>query len=114
LGGRFLPTDSGEDPKSFVPVFIPYWKKDPPIFEKPIKTSTKPVAVIRRGMVIETKKSFSTGQPPGKYRVLVTGQMQIKLLPHHIANKEEAIVSFGLGKKGMQPVWSDFIRAIGH
>lgn len=103
-----------EDGKSFVPVFIPYWKGDKLVCETPIKQNTKPIIVIRRGMVVEAKKAFSAGQPPGKYRVLVTGQLQIKLLPHHVANKEEAIVSFGLGKKGLQPMWADFIRVLGY
>ncbi len=103
-----------EDGKSYVPVFVPYWKGDKPLCERPIQPGTKPAAVIRRGMVVETSKPFSTGQPAGKYRVLVTGQNQLRLLPHHVANKEEAIVSFGLGKKGLQPYWSDFIRALGY
>ena len=103
-----------EDEKSFVPVFIPHWKGDKLVCEKPIKQNTKPVVVIRRGMVVEAKKAFSAGQPPGKYRVLVTGQMQIKLLPHHVANKEDAIVSFGFGKKGLQPMWADFMRVLGY
>jgi hypothetical protein len=103
-----------EDEKSFVPVFIPYWKGDKLVCETPIKQNAKPITVIRRGMVIETKKPFSTGQPAGKYRVLVTGQNQLRLLPHHVANKEEAILSFGLGKKGLQPYWPDFVRALGY
>lgn len=103
-----------EDGKSFVPVFIPYWKGDIPFYDKPIKAGSTPVVVIRRGMVVETKRPFSTGQPPGKYRVLVTGQVQIKLLPHNVANKEESILSFGLGKKGIQLVWSEFMRALGY
>ena len=103
-----------EDGKSYVPVFIPYFKNDQPVFQKPIKKDTKPVAIIRRGMVVETKRPFSTGQPPGKYRVLVTAQVQLKLLPHHVANREETILSFGFGKKGLQPMWADFIRALGH
>ena len=103
-----------EDGKSFVPVFVPYWKGDKPLHERPIKVEGKPVAVVRRGMVVETKKPLSTGQPPGKYRVLITGQVQISLLPHHIANKEEAVVSFGFKKSGIKPVWPDFIRALGY
>jgi hypothetical protein len=103
-----------EDGNRFVPVFVPYWKGDKPICETPIKAGEKPVTVLRRGMVVETKKPFSTGQPAGKYRILVTGQNQLRILPHHVANKEEAIFSFGLGKKGLQPYWPDFIRALGH
>ena len=103
-----------EDEKSFVPVFVPYWKADKLTVETPVKPGARPIDVIRRGMIVETKKPFSTGQPPGKYRILVTGQHQLRLLPHHVANKEEAIISFGLGKKGLQPYWPDFIRALGH
>jgi hypothetical protein len=103
-----------EDGKSFVPVFIPYWKGDKMACETPIKQNKKPVTVIRRGMVVEIKKPFSTGQPPGKYRVLVTGQSQLRLLPPYVANKEDAILSFGLGKKGLQPYWPDFVRALGY
>jgi len=102
------------DGKGFVPVFIPHWKGDSPIQNRSIKDGSKPILVVRRGMVMETKRPFSTGQPTGKYRVLTTGQSQLKLLPHHIANKEEAILSFGLGKKGLQPYWPDFIRALGY
>ncbi len=102
-----------EDGESFVPVFIPYWKGDTLTNAKPVRNG-KPIAVIRAGMVVETKKPFSTGQPAGKYRLLATGQKQLRLLPHHIANKEEAILSFGLGKKGLQPYWPDFIRALGY
>jgi hypothetical protein len=102
------------DEKSFVPVFIPHWKNDKLVCETPIKQNTKPVVIIRRGMVVETKKAFSAGQPAGKYRVLATSQLQLRLLPHHVANKEEAIVSFGMGKKGVQPMWADFIRVLGY
>ena len=103
-----------EDGKSFVPVFIPYWKQDQLVTEKPVQQNKKPIVVIRRGMVVETIKPFSTGQPPGKYRILATSQNQLRLLPHHVANKEEAIISFGLGKKGLQPYWPDFVRALGY
>jgi hypothetical protein len=103
-----------EDGKSFVPVFIPYWKGDKPLCERAIRGGEKPITVIKRGMVVETQKPFSTGQPAGKYRILTTSQNQLRILPHHVANKEEAILSFGLGKKGLQPYWPDFIRALGY
>jgi hypothetical protein len=103
-----------EDGKSFVPIFIPYWKGDKLRAKASVMQNQKPVITIRRGMVVETKKPFSTGQPPGKYRVLATRQNQLRLLPHHVANKEEAIVSFGLGKDGLQPSWADFTRALGY
>jgi hypothetical protein len=102
------------DGKGYVPVFVPYWKGDKPLCEREIQAGRKPVCIIRRGMVVETVKPFSTGQPAGRYRVLVTGQSQLRLLPHHVANKDEAILSFGFGKNGLQPYWPDFIRALGH
>jgi hypothetical protein len=104
----------GADGNSFVPVFVPYWKGDKPLCERPIQAGSRPLCIIRRGMIVETIMPFSTGQPPGMYRVLVTGQNQLRLLPHHVANKEESILSFGLGKKGLQPYWPDFIRALGY
>lgn len=103
-----------EDGKCFVPVFVPFWRDDSISPDTAIIPNSEPLAVIRRGMIVETKRPFSTGHPPGKYRVLVTGQNQLRLLPHHIANQEEAIVSFGLPKKGLQPYWPDFIKALGH
>lgn len=103
-----------QDEKSFVPVFIPYWKKDAPIYDRPFKKEIPPIAIIRRGMVVETKKTFSTGHPPGKYRILTTSQGQLRLLPHYVADKEEVISSFGFGKKGLQPYWPDFIRVLGY
>ncbi len=103
-----------EDGKSFVPVFVPCWKGDKPICDQPIKTGEKPVTVIRRGMLLETKKTSSAGWPPAKYRVLVTGQERIKLLPSHVANTEDAMAAFNLPKKALQLTWPDFIRCIGH
>jgi CRISPR-associated endonuclease Csn1 len=103
-----------EDGKSFVPVFVPYSKNDSIPSERQVDPNRPPVAIIRRGMVVQTIKPFSAGQPPGKYRVLVTGQNQLRLLPHNIANQEAAILSFGLPRKGLQPYWPDFIKALGH
>lgn len=103
-----------EDGKSFVPVFIPYWRCDKPFCNRPIKKASKPIIIIRRGMVVETKKASSAGHPPNKYSILVTGQERITILPHHIANKEEAILSFGLPKKALQFTWSDFISCLGY
>ncbi len=102
------------DGKSFVPVFVPFWKGDAVPPEKPILAGSKPVAIIRRGMLVETKKPSSAGWPAGKYRVLVTGQERIKLLPCHVANTEDAMVAFNMPKKALQLTWPDFIRCIGH
>lgn len=100
--------------KAFVPVFVPYDKNDTPLTEKGFLAEGVPIAVIRRGMVVETNRPFSTGQPAGKYRVIATSQKQLTLLPHFVANEEDAIRAFGLGKKGLQPYWPDFIRALGY
>ncbi len=103
-----------ENEHSFVPVFVPFWKKDKIIAEVLVKPGAKPIVTIRRGMVVETKNPFSTGQPPGKYRVLVTGQTQLRLLPHHVANRRMPFSLLALEKKGLQPYWPDFIRALGY
>jgi hypothetical protein len=63
---------------------------------------------------VQTVKPFSNGQPAGKYRILVTGQAQLRLIPHHLADTEEACLAAGLPKKGLQPYWPDFIRVLGY
>ncbi len=103
-----------EDGKSYVPVFIPYWKKDKLISDKPIKPDTKPVVIIRRGQTIETKKALAAGSLPGKYRVITTMQAQVKLVPAHLQNKPETLVAFGMKSFGANPPWPDFIRALGY
>lgn len=101
-----------EDEKSFVPVFVPYWKGDKLISEKPIKQNAKPVATIRRGQTVETKKALSAGSPPGKYRVITTMQKQVKLVPAHLQDNSETLVAFGMKSFGANPPWPDFIRAL--
>lgn len=113
-GFREVRLQVSEDGKRIVPVLVPYWRGDKPVHECSVRRGVRPIGVIRVGMVVETKNAFSTGQPSGKYRIVSTGQQQVRLLPHHIANKEEATLSFGLPKKGLQPYWPDFIRAMGY
>jgi hypothetical protein len=103
-----------EDGKGFVPVFVPYWKGDAPFSSYPFASDSKPVAVIRKGQVVELKKPLAVGAPGGKYRVLVMGQEQIKILPPHVANKDEAKLAFQLPKSGLQPYWPEFIRCLGY
>lgn len=103
-----------DDGKSYVPVFVPYWKSDEPFSDEPFNKKSKPVATVCKGQIIELKKSLSSGAPPGKYRVMVMGQEQIKILPPHVANKDEAKLAFKLPKSGIQPYWNDFIRALGY
>lgn len=103
-----------EDGRSFVPVFVPYWKGDPPFSPFSFAQASKPIAIIRKGQVVELKKPLAAGAPPGKYRVIVLGQEQIKILPPYVANKEEAKIGFNLPKSGIQPYWPEFIRSLGH
>jgi hypothetical protein len=102
------------DEKSFVPVFIPHWKNDKLVCEIPIKPNTKPIATIRRGQTIETKKALSAGSPPGKYRVVTTMQKQVKLVPAHLQDKPDTLVAFGMKSFGANPPWPDFMRALGY
>lgn len=101
------------DGKNLVPVFVPYWKGDIPVCDRPVMAGAKPIATIRRGMVVRTQKALC-GHPPGDYRVVVTGQRQVKLLPHFVANDEKALLAFGFPKTGLQPYWADFIQALGY
>lgn len=102
------------DSTDFVPVFVPYWKGDDPFSSDPWLAGSQPVAVIRKGEVVVLKKPLASGAPAGKYRVLVMGQEQIKILPPHVANKDEAKLAFGLPKSGLQPYWPEFIRVLGY
>lgn len=102
------------DGRSFVPVFVPFWKGDPPFSQKPTQPGSNPVLVIRRGMVFETKKPFSNGWGPGRIRVLSTKQSGLQLLPDYMADKTEAIEAAGLAKTGLRPSWNEFIRALGY
>jgi hypothetical protein len=108
---RIQPAENG---KAYVPVFVPYWKGDAPFSAYAFAPHSKPVAVVRKGQVVELIKPLPSGAPAGKYRVLVMGQEQIKILPPHVANKDDSKVAFGLPKSGLQPYWPDFIRALGH
>ncbi len=102
------------DGKALVPVFVPFWRKDQPFSDYEGDLNPTPLRVVRRGMIVQTIKPFSNGQPAGKYRILVTGQVQLRLVPHHLADTEEACLAIGLPKKGLQPYWPDFIRALGY
>jgi len=102
------------DGKSFVPVFVPYWKNDKPLCGQPIMQASKPIAVIQRGQTVEIKKALAAGSPPGKYRVITTMQAQVKLVPAHLQNKPETLVAFGMKSFGANPPWPDFIRALGY
>jgi hypothetical protein len=107
---RIYPTKDG---KKFVPVFIPLWKNDKPISTEPISQSAKPVAVIRRGMIIELQKIPEGKFPPGKYRVVTTMQGQIQLIPAHLKKDKTALLAAGFFENGVNMSWSTFIYALG-
>jgi hypothetical protein len=103
-----------EDGRSCVPVFVPFWQGDAPFSPYPFASNSKPLAVIRKGQIVELRKPLAAGAHAGKYRVLVIGQEQITILPPHVANKGEAKLAFGLPKTGLKPYWPEFIRCLGY
>ncbi len=103
-----------EDGKSFVPVFIPYWKNDKPINNRQINIAKKPIARIRRGMIIELIKSTGPNNPAGRYRVSSTMQKQIQLIPAHIADNEDALCASGYLANGVNIRWHTFLHAAGY
>jgi hypothetical protein len=102
------------DGKDFVPVFVPFWKGDAPFHSSPAPLSPRVVGVVRKGQVVRLRKALAAGTQPGAFRVLVLGQNQVNILPHHTANKEEARLAMGLPKTGIKPYWPEFIRALGY
>jgi hypothetical protein len=103
-----------QDGKSFVPVFVPFWKIDAVPPEKPIRDGSKPVAVIRRGQIVEIKNSPSKNTPCGFYRVASTMQKNIQLIPSHLADKKETLKAAGFLENGVNISWATFIKATGH
>jgi hypothetical protein len=103
-----------EDEKSFVPVFIPYWKNDKPLCVRPIKENTKPIATIRRGGVVTLKKLSGPKNPIGNYRVVSTMQAKINLVPTHIQDKPEALLASGFLANGVNISWQTFFNAVGY
>lgn len=103
-----------EDGKSFVPVFVPFWKGDTIPPERPVNAAIEPVAVVRRGQVVELRSALAAGAQPGKYRVIVLGQNQVSILPPQVANKDETKLAVGIPRTGIKPYWPEFIRALGY
>ena len=103
-----------EDEKSFVPAFIPHWKSDKPICEKPIKADRKPIAVIRRGELVKLLKPTGPKNPPGAYRVSTTMQDNIQLIPAHIAKDKDALLASGFLANGVTISWKSFFAAVGY
>lgn len=103
-----------EDGKSLVPVFIPYWKGDKPLCEKPIKPGLHSVAAIRRGDVVKLLKSTGPNNPPGTYRVSTTMQAKIQLIPVHIKKDKDALLAAGYLENGINISWETFLKAAGY
>jgi hypothetical protein len=103
-----------EDGKSFVPVFIPFWKGDRPLCEKPIQQGSRPVIVIRIGHPVDIKCSPGKNTPTGRYRVVSTMQSQIQLLPDFLADNKEALTAAGYLANGVNIGWNSFIKAAGY
>jgi hypothetical protein len=106
---RIYPTADG---KGFVRAFIPFWKGDKPISDKPIAKDAKPIAVIRRGMIIGLQKKPGGTIPSGKYRVVTTMQGQIQLIPAHIKKDKNALLAAGFLENGVNFSWDTFINLL--
>jgi hypothetical protein len=103
-----------DDETSFVPVFVPYWKKDKPISEKQIKSLTPPIDTIRRGDMVFLKKPSGSKNPPGKYRVVATTRSLISLVPVHIQDRPEPLLAFGYLANGVNIGWQKFFDVAGY
>ena len=103
-----------EDGKSFVPVFIPYWKGDRLICEQPIKKRERAIAIIRRGEIVKLLKATGPKNPPGIYRVSATMQDNIQLIPAHIAKDKDAPLASGYLANGVTISWKTFLNAAGY
>jgi hypothetical protein len=113
-GFREVRIHVGEDGKTLIPVFVPYWRGDPPFSNKPIASKSKPVAVIRRGDVVTLRKPLAAGAPAGRYRITSTKQEELRLIPAHLRDDEDTLIAFGLKRTGARPRWPEFLRAIGY
>lgn len=98
------------DGKSYVPVFVPYWKHDRALHERAYHP-TPPVQIIRLGDTIHLKNGYGANNPPGHYRVASTMQKQIQLLPPHIADTKEALKAAGYLENGINLRWPAFFKA---
>ncbi len=101
------------DGKGWIPVFVPYWKKDRLIHDQPYQTS-EPVQVIRIGDLIKLENGYGPNNPPGVYRVISTMQKQIQLMPPHIADTKEALRASGYLENGVNLRWPAFFKAAGY
>lgn len=103
-----------EDGKSFIPVFVPYWRKDKLIYDGKLKAGSHPIAIIKRGEVVFLKKATGSKNPPGAYRVSTTMQDNIQLIPTHIAKDKEVLLASGYLANGVTISWKTFFSAAGY
>lgn len=108
---QILPSEDG---KTLVPVFVPYWRGDAPVSDRQIDPDSKPVAVLRRGDIVELKTATGPKNPPGTYRVSATMQNNIQLIPVHIRDDKDSLLAAGYLANGVVSRWSTFIKAAGY
>ncbi len=102
------------DGKKFVPALMPYWKHDKPVCNEAINADLGIVTTIKKGQIVELKKPLSAGYKAGRYIVTDFGQVQVIILPHYMADNNDARVSFGLPKTGIKPRWHEFVNCLGY
>lgn len=102
-----------EDGKSYVPIFVPYWKRDKLVHEQPYQPNP-PIRIIRLGDLINLKNGYGANNPPGIYRVASTMQKQIQLLPPNVADKKESLKASGYLENGINLRWPAFFKAAGY
>lgn len=100
------------DGKSFVPVFVPYWKGDQPLAPAPF--SGDPIAVLRRGDIVKLNRPTGPKNPPGIYRISTTMQDNIQLIPAHLAKDPGALLASGYLANGVTISWKTFLAAAGY
>lgn len=95
-------------------VRVPHFHGDPlaPREKRPANA-----IVIRRGGVVRLKKAPYPGAPAGEWRVLVTGESQVKLVPALLAkgfksNEDKALAyrSWGIPETGWNPAWKTLVQ----
>jgi len=102
------------DGKSLVPVFIPYWRKDSPVADRPFGAKARAANVVRRGQLVQLSFPEASRNPSGLYRVVATMRGQIKLMPPHIKNDKDALLASGFFANGVNLAWDTFLKAAGY
>lgn len=101
------------DGRYWVPVFVPYWKRDRLIHDQQYQPRA-PIQIIQIGDLIDLKNGYGPNNPSGVYRVTSTMQKQIQLLPINIADTKEALKASGFLENGINLRWPAFFKAVGY